>query len=158
MTTALTSTAGNLPKDEKTGMTLPLRTFLGSQELAKHRAMVAVELEVMAKKFDRFGWDRDRGSATHDRLIADWMDALQDYPLDEVQAACREWVKSNPRKMPNEGDILSKIQRRRNEAWQARKAQMPPEPESPKERMSANRASEILAEAGFTPKRFGGDA
>jgi hypothetical protein len=37
------------------------------------------------------------------------------------------------------------------------KASAPPEPEKPKERMSADRASQILAEAGFAPKRFGGD-
>ena len=131
---------------------------LDSRALAKHRAVVGFEFEVLAKKYDRFGWDRDADTPEQNRLITDWMDALQDYPLDEVQAACREWVKSNPRKMPNEGDILSKIQKARSEAWLARKAQVPPEPEKPKERISANRASEILAEAGFSPKRFRGDA
>jgi len=144
--------------------------------------VVGFEFEVLAKKYDRFGWDRDADTPEQNRLITDWMDALQDYPLDEVQAACREWVKSSPRKMPNEGDILSKIQEARewvkssprkmpNEgdilskiqearrrAWQDRKAQMPPEPEKPKERVSADRAAEILADAGFSPKRFGGDA
>lgn len=43
------------PTDTATGLILPLSKSLGSQDLAKHRAMVAVELEVMAKKFDRFG-------------------------------------------------------------------------------------------------------
>jgi hypothetical protein len=50
----------NLPMDPRTGLTLPLSRSLASQDLAKHRAMIAVELEVMAKKFDRFGWERDR--------------------------------------------------------------------------------------------------
>lgn len=119
--------------------------------------MVAVELEVMAKKMDRFGWDKDRGSAVHDRLLMDWMDGLQDYLLAEVQAACREWVKRQPRKMPNEGDIENIIKEFRRDQWLARKATMPPEPEKPKERVSAERAAEILAQAGFAPKRFGGD-
>ena len=100
---------GNFPRDQKTGLILPLSRSLGSQDLAKHRAMVAVELEVMAKKMDRFGWDRDRNSPAHNRIITDWMDALCDYPLDEVKAACREWVMNNPRKMPNEGDIRGVI-------------------------------------------------
>lgn len=69
--------------------------------------MVAFELQVMAKKMDRFGWDRDQGTAAHDRIILDFMDALQDYPLDMIKSACREWVKTNPRRMPNEGDILA---------------------------------------------------
>ena len=71
--------------------------------------MVAVELEVLAKKFDRYGWERDRGSHAHDRLLSDWMKALQDYPLDEIQAACAQAVLSNPNKMPNEGHVRSAI-------------------------------------------------
>lgn len=71
--------------------------------------MVAVELEVLAKKFDRFGWDRDRGSMAHDRTITDWMDALHDYPLDEIQAACRAAVINRPNSMPNEGHIIAAI-------------------------------------------------
>ena len=69
--------------------------------------MVAFELEVMAKKMDRFGWDRDRGSAVQDRIITDWMDALQDYPLDQIKAACREFAKTGSKRPPHEGDILA---------------------------------------------------
>lgn len=71
--------------------------------------MIGIELEVLAKKFDRFGWERDAGTPVHDRMITDWMDALQDYPLDEVQAACRACVKADPRHMPNEGAVLAQI-------------------------------------------------
>jgi hypothetical protein len=119
--------------------------------------MVAVELEVMAKKFDRFGWDRDRGSAAHDRMITDWMDALQDFPLDEVKAACRAAVLENPNRMPNEGHIRSQIMAARKRAVQG----LPkPEPEyyrppSPTAEEKA-RVSELLASAGFAPKRFDG--
>lgn len=114
--------------------------------------MVALELEVMAKKMDRFGWDRDRGSMAHDRLIADWMDALQDYPLNEVQAACRAWVQENPRRMPNEGDIRGKILSARLK----RVVALPKPEEAPRDRVSAERAAQIIAEAGFKPKTFGG--
>lgn len=146
------------PTDPKTGLTLPLSKSLGSQDLTKHRAMVAVELEVMAKKMDRFGWDRDRGSMAHDRIVSDWMDALHDFPLSEVKAACAAWVLSNPRKMPNEGDIRAEIQKARHQQWLARKETMPPEPEREAERVSKDAAARILEEAGFTAKRFGGDA
>lgn len=87
------------------GLTPPLKTLLGSRDLAEHRALLAFELEVLAKKYDRFGWERDRGTPAQDRLITDWMAALDNYPLDEVQAACRIAVKNDPRNMPNEGHI-----------------------------------------------------
>ena len=114
---------------------------------------MAIELEVMAKKMDRFGWDRDRGSAAHDRLVTDWMDALHDYPLEEIKAACRKWVSDNPRRMPNEGDIRGVIlaQRQREIA-----AAPKPAPEPKREPVTAEAAQEILAKAGFAPKRIGG--
>ena len=140
--------------DPATGLTLPLSKSLGSQELSKHRAMVAVELEVMAKKMDRFGWDRDRGTMAHDRLIVDWMEALQDYPLTEIQAACRSWVLNNSRKMPNEGDIVTLISKARASQVKAYKARQPVAPEPERERITPQRADEILKSAGFAPKRF----
>lgn len=75
----------------------------------RHKGNVAVELEVLAKKFDRFGWDRDRETPAQDRMIQDWIEALCDYPLDEVKAACRAAVMANPNKMPNEGHIYAQI-------------------------------------------------
>ena len=96
-----------------------LSKLLGSQELAKHKATLAMELEVLAKKFDRFGWDRDRGSYAQERLLTDWMEALQDYPLSEVQAACAASVLSNPNKMPNEGHVKAQIIAARQKAVSA---------------------------------------
>lgn len=145
------ATTGNLPKDDRTGLTLPLSKSLASPELDRHRAMVAVELEVLAKKFDRFGWDRDRGSMAHDRALTDWMTALQDYPLDEVQAACRAAVLANPNKMPNEGHVVGQI----NEARRRKVAALPkhPEPDRDAQPVSPESAAEIMALAGFAPKR-----
>lgn len=147
----------SLPIDHRTGLILPLSRSLGSQELARHRAMVAVELEVMAKKMDRFGWERDRGSMAHDRLLTDWMDALQDFPLDEVKSACRAWVEKNPRKMPNEGDIRREILSVRANAVRAYQVANPQQSyEPPAERVTKEQAEAIMLEVGFRPKRFGG--
>ena len=140
-----------LPVDAKTGLTLPLSRSLGWQDLERHRAMIAVELEVLAKKTDRFGWDRDRGSMAHDRLILDWMDALQDFTLDEVKAACRQAVLDDPKRMPNEGQIVALIMASRK----TRIAAIPKRDELPKpERVSPEAASEIMAKAGFPVRRF----
>lgn len=152
MTTELTVL--DLPKDPKTGLTLPLSKSLGSQDLAKHRAMVGVELEVLAKKFDRFGWDRDRGSLAHDRTLADWMDALQDYPLSEVKAACRAAVLRNPNKMPNEGHVRAEIMKAR--AAIVSKLPVIEASEKPEPRVTKEQAARILEDAGFKPRRFGG--
>jgi hypothetical protein len=118
--------------------------------------MVAFELEVLAKKLDRFGWERDRQTAAHDRLVMDWMLALQDYPLSEVQAACRAWVSENPRKMPNEGDILAQIgaARARHVAGLPRRVEELPRPQP----VSKEASLEILAQYGFTPRRMDGGA
>jgi hypothetical protein len=119
-------TTSEAPRDAATGLTLPLKTFLGSQALAQHRAMVSIELEVLAKKFDRFGWDRDRGSMAQDRLISDWMDALQDFPLDEVRAACKAAVLADPKNMPNEGHIVAKVMAARAQFVASHKRIAPP--------------------------------
>ena len=111
MTHALqTPSQNSLPTDAATGLILPLSKSLGSLDLAKHRAVVAVELEVLAKKLDRFGWERDRNSPAHDRTLIDWMDALQDYPLDEIRAAWQRsryasFCSTSPRYLPRQHSL-----------------------------------------------------
>lgn len=135
-----------LPKAAN-GLTLPLSKSLASQDLAQHRAMVAVELEVLAKKMDRFGWERDRNSPAHDRIIVDWMDTLQDYPLDEIRAACREAVKLRPNQMPNEGHILAEIMKARAVFVQINRQPPEPEPEDTRDLPSMDRRAEMAAYA-----------
>lgn len=148
----LASSPAEVPKLAN-GLTPLLRKHLDSQALAKHRAALVYQLEILAKKFDRFGWDRDEGSAAQDGLIRDWMDALQDYPLDEVHAACRKAVLRNPNKMPNEGHVLSEILRARAEFVAAHPKQPAPEPD--RQPVNKETANAILAVAGYAPKRFG---
>lgn len=111
-----------------------------------------MELEVLAKKMDRFGWERDRNSPAHDRIIIDWMDALQDYPMDEIRAACRAAVMADPKSMPNEGHIIAQIMKARAVFVASHRLLAKPEPEI--QRVSKERAAEILADAGFKPKTF----
>lgn len=97
---------------------------------------------------DRFGWERDRSSAAHDRIITDWMDALQDYPLDEIRAACREAVRLRPDDMPNEGHIVAEIMKARAHFVVVNRPAMPrPEPEPERDLPPKERRAEMGAYA-----------
>lgn len=149
MTTGLQKQATELPKDAATGLTLPLSKSLESRALAQHQAMVAFELEVLAKKTDRFGWERDRNSPAHDRLVMDWIAALQDYPLDEVRAACRAAVLANPKITPNEGHIAAHIVSARRKFVEARKRALPPPAEPERKALTAEERRAIAVAAGM---------
>jgi hypothetical protein len=114
--------------------------------------MVALELEVMAKKLDRFGWERDRNTAAHDRIVTDWIEALQDYPLAEVKSACRAAILANPNRVPNEGHIVAQIVAARREHV----ARLPrrPEPEPDRQRVRPEEAARIAAAYGYAPRRM----
>lgn len=116
--------------------------------------MLGVELEAIAKKYDRFGWDRDRGTAAQNRLISDWMAALQDYPLAEVQSALSVHVLDFPSKMPNEGHVVAQIKAARKAHVEALPRRH--EPEAERERATPEEAARIMADVGFKPKMMGG--
>lgn len=116
--------------------------------------MVAVELEVLAKKLDRFGWDRDRGTAIQDRLILDWMDTLQDYPLDEIRKAITACLDARPKQVPNERDVLFQILKARETFLIVNRRRTPP-PDPDRQPVTAEAAARIMEEFGFRPKRFG---
>ena len=104
----------------------PLMKSPMPQDLDKHRAAIGLRLEVLVRKTDKFGWDKmDAGVRTI--LRKDWMDALVDYRLDEIDSACREYIKANPDKCPNEGHIVKLIlMQRRIESARNRTYEPPP--------------------------------
>jgi hypothetical protein len=114
--------------------------------------MICFELEVLAGKLDRFGWERNRGTPVQDRLMTDWMDALQEYPLSEVQQAIRDCLSADPGKMPNEWHVVTKIMEARRRHY----ASIPKQKtvELPRQQMSNELASEILRQAGYTFRRM----
>lgn len=100
----------------------------------------------------------------------DWHAALSDQPQWAIEKAVRWWksdANQDRRKKPLEGDILAKVKEftgvltygkfmidrfdAGNVASVAIQAQE-------RVRVTAERATEIMAEAGFRPKTFGGDA
>lgn len=130
-----------------------LTKSLTQQELDKHRADLCLVMEVMVRKYDKFGWDRMEDGMR--KLIRmDWLEALQDYPLNEVREACRIHTVEQPNKVPNEGHIKAIVLRER--AKQVAALPKPVEPERPRATPEQRaKANDILAQAGFrirTPK------
>lgn len=124
-----------------------------------------MELEFLAKKHDRFGWDRDRNTPAQDRQILDFMDALEDFPISEVREACAALTREKPDLMPNEGHIYQHILSKRKSATEAYRAKMNaarPETRAEREAREANigrinperaaKAEQIIREAGFSLK------
>jgi len=87
-----------------------------------------------------------------EEILADWMHGLETFTPDEIRAACREWVSANPRRKPNVGDIRAIVLSERRKASPPSK-----QPEDQREPVSAEAAQDILAKAGFAPKRMGGE-
>lgn len=147
----------NLPRDPQTGLMQSLKTSLGSSDFKKHKALVAFELECLSSKYNRYGWERDRGSPMHSRMITDWIDTLAEFSISEIQKACQAAVLENPNKMPNEGHIRAKIMQTRKHQVAERKRLLPQAEQTLRsERVSRESANEICSSLGFLPKRFGG--
>lgn len=102
----------------------------------------------------------------------DWAEALSEYPEWAITAACRWWKgegNTNRRKKPLEGDIAARCRHEMGVVFVARTAvQMfdegrkpfvPVEAE-PRPVMTADQrqaiANEVLAKAGFAPRKMGG--
>ena len=86
--------------------------------------------------------------------LAWWCDELQDWTREQVVWGLRDWNRRNPRLRPTPGDILSILKTMRG-LKHAKTA--PKQPDEPNVRtpVDAKRAAEIMAAAGFAPKRMG---
>lgn len=127
----------------------PLLTqSLSPQELDDHRAKIAFEVEVIKHSY----WQSTPPEQIKAGILADWCDALEDWKLEQVVWALRKWRNENPNKGPNPGHILILLKEARGKKIAAQLPKQDPEPE--RERISGDRATEIMAEAGFHVKKF----
>ena len=104
-------------------------------------------------KVDRFGWGK-MPDGLRIRLRQDWMDALQDFSISEVQAACRAALSDAPRDAVNEQRIKALVIADRARRLAAVPKQSLPEPEVKKPDAETRRriAAEVLG--AFTPKKM----
>lgn len=156
MTTELTIPTEHLDRLARVGIVF-LTKSLSPQDLAQHKAQVGFELEVLSRKTDRFGWDA-MNQHVRQRLLQDWIGRLADYTIEEIQTAIKQLLASEPKQAANEERVADVINAERGK----RVATLPKQESytyvpAPTAEEKA-RVAALLAEAGFAPKRFGGDA
>jgi uncharacterized protein (DUF1778 family) len=136
-----------------------LTKSLPPSALERHKAALGLELEVLSRKLDRFGWDSMDGMI-RTRLRADWMNALADFTIEEVQDACREALRNKAKDALNEETIVGLVQAKR-----ARIVASLPKPDDnayvarhDKPEDERERVADLVAAAFPSLKRFGGAA
>ena len=120
-------------------------------ECDAHRRRIAFEVEVVLRGY----WqDGELAPEMKAAVLADWADELEDWEIEQVRWGLRQWRRDNPRRKPNPGDIFGILKTQRGKVEAAKMAALAPPPEPPRERITAERAAEILAAAGLAPKRI----
>lgn len=121
---------------------------LSPQELQDHRRSIASEVRTVLSAY----FQPHEAEEIKAAQLAWWCDELQDWTQEQVVWALRQWNRDNPRLRPTPGDILRmcKAARGRKLAAQARKQ----EAQEERQVISAEAANEIVAKAGFAPRRM----
>ena len=106
-------------------------------------------------KVDRFGWGQ-MNDTLRKRLRQDWVDALQDFALAEVQDACKVALGGNPRDAVNEEKIKVLVIADRARRLAAIPKQSLPAPvvDRPDAAERQRIAAEVLKSVNFTPKKM----
>lgn len=121
--------------------------WLRSPERQAHRGWIGGRIVTLLGHY----WREDDPTELTAALAKDWADLLEGYPRAAIEDACKSYLRDQPRRKPTPGDICN-----RAAAFQAiarrRRPKLRPEPEPPA--CSAEAARDILARAGFTPKRM----
>jgi hypothetical protein len=121
---------------------------LSPQELQGHRAKIAFEVKTVLSAY----FQPSEAEEIRAAQLAWWCDELQDWTQEQVVWALRNWNRENPDRRPTPGHIVAIMKEARGRKIAS---QLPkPEPEAPKERMSADRAAEIMREVGFAVRKF----
>lgn len=134
---------GNLPVNQK-----PASQHLSKERVA-HREWIGGRILTLLSHY----WREDDPVELTAAIGADWAEVLEGIPQEYIHRACIQYLRDEPRRKPAPGVIYS-----------AAKSLMPrpqvvrtPEPQRP-EKCSPEEAARIVADLGFAPKKFGGEA
>ena len=87
-------------------------------------------------------WRDDDPSELTEAIARDWADILEGLPQDAISKACTSYLRSEPRRKPTPGAIYALA---RDFVPRPVIVARSTEPDMPRERMSAERAAEIMA-------------
>lgn len=96
-------------------------------------------------------WRDDDPVELTSAIGADWADVLEGIPQEYIQRASIQYQRQEPRRKPTPGAIYDMARR------MMPKPKPAPEPVLDRTPCDPETASRILEDAGFSPKRFGGD-
>lgn len=71
-------------------------------------------------------WQTRPGEDVKIAILADWMDELEDWSIDQIRFALRQWRDTNQSKKPNPGHIKAILKRERGIAYVAQREGKPP--------------------------------
>lgn len=125
---------------------------LSPDQLSAHRQAIAFDVKTILSAYFQPHEDERIKAAQ----LAWWCDELQDWTQEQVLWALRKWNRDNPDRRPTPGHILSICKDARGKKFATTIRQ--PEPEPERKPVNRERAAAIMAEAGFAPRKFGGDA
>ena len=106
----------------------PQSRIMDDNQLTRHRAYIAVKAQALMSRYFQLPQDE---LVTREIMLG-WMDMLQDYTRDEIDAACKQYLIDYPRTRPHEGLVRDLIQKARREYLAA--LPKAPEPEEPPRR------------------------
>jgi len=85
--------------------------------------------------------------------MVDWLAVLDGLPTDDIERACMDYLREEPRRRPTPGDIRQRVLAKR--AWAEKYRAPVVQIDAPsRERVTPEAANAILAEAGFRPRRM----
>jgi hypothetical protein len=99
---------------------------LSPQECDRHRAWIGVRVEALLIDY----WREKPSDLVKAEILADWMDALQNFTPDEIRRACRDYLSSpDCQRKPKPGDIRSLVIKARQAVVASLPKPLEPEPD-----------------------------
>ena len=97
---------------------------MSPQECEDHRRRLAVEVEIVLDGY----WQSHPGPQMKAAILADWMDQLEEWGIDQIRWALRRWRDLHPSKKPNPGHINGILKGERGKAWVSQRDGGPVDP------------------------------
>lgn len=121
-----------------------------SAERLDHRQWIGGRILTLLSHY----WREDDPVELTGAIGKDWADVLEGLPRDAIQAACLRYMRDEPRRKPTPGAIYAMA----HESMPKPRVvfNRAPEPIQEPERISRERAAEIMAEVGFAVKKMKG--